>query len=201
MKNRKSSSLDGQEQNAAQEEPFLQRWSKRKLETAKKISEGVEDTLESSAPDQRQDFIISNQTLEQPHLELTDEDMPPLETLDEHSDYSGFLSPKVSETLRRQALRKLFHLPQLNIPDGLNDYDEDYTHFEQLGDVVTHEMKRLLQQDAEKVQEDTNDAQKQDATVQAVNQTENSKKLAANNETAGNLEINESKSVDLEIED
>ncbi len=33
--------------------------------------------------------------------------------------------------------------------DGLNDYDEDYTRFAGLGNVVTQEMKRMLQRELE----------------------------------------------------
>ncbi|MCB2261988.1 MAG: DUF3306 domain-containing protein [Candidatus Thiosymbion ectosymbiont of Robbea hypermnestra] len=73
---------------------------------------------------------------------LTDADMPPIESLDEDSDYSPFLSPKVSQGLRRQALRRLFGLPRFQGSDGLNDYDEDYRRFTALGDVITHEMRR-----------------------------------------------------------
>lgn len=80
---------------------------------------------------------------------LTDEDMPPIETLDEKSDLSPFFSPEVSAELRRLALRKIFHLPVYNIRDGLNDYDEDYTVFEPLGDVITADM-RHMQEVAEK---------------------------------------------------
>lgn len=79
----------------------------------------------------------------------TDDDMPPLESLNEHSDYSGFLSPGVSEKLRKQALRKLFHLDVYNFCDGLDDYAEDYTKFAALGNILTADM-RLQQQRAEK---------------------------------------------------
>jgi hypothetical protein len=72
---------------------------------------------------------------------LTDADMPPLETLDEGSDWSGFLSPGVSQALRKAALRRLFHLPSYNIRDGLNDYDDDFTSFATLGDTVTADMR------------------------------------------------------------
>jgi hypothetical protein len=78
-------------------------------------------------------------------LELTDDDMPSIESLNAESDYSGFMSPKVSETLRHRALHKLFHLPHYNITDGLNDYDEDYTNFAKLGNVITHEMRRMME--------------------------------------------------------
>ena len=52
--------------------------------------------------------------------------MPPIESLDEDSDYAQFLSPQVSTGLRRRALRKLFGLPRFQGSDRLNDYDEDY---------------------------------------------------------------------------
>lgn len=72
---------------------------------------------------------------------LTDEDMPGIETLDGDSDVSGFFGEGVSKDLRQQALRKLFMSPKFNIRDGLNDYDEDYTYFEPLGDTITSDMK------------------------------------------------------------
>ena len=76
--------------------------------------------------------------------EVTDADMPPLDSLDDKSDYAAFMSPGVSEQLRAQALRKLFHLPGFHLPDGLDDYDDDFTQFAKLGDIVTHEMERML---------------------------------------------------------
>jgi hypothetical protein len=110
------------------EAPFLRRWSERKARaTEAKLSALTEPVAEA------------------PAKELTDADMPPLETLDEKSDYRGFFSPKVSETLRRQALRKLFHTPAFNTTDGLNDYDEDYTRFAALGSIVTREMRHRME--------------------------------------------------------
>jgi len=72
---------------------------------------------------------------------FTDDDMPALDTLDEHSDYSGFFSTGVSEKLRKKALRKLFHLDAFNITDGLDDYAEDYTSFAPLGAIITADMR------------------------------------------------------------
>lgn len=77
--------------------------------------------------------------------ELTDADMPPLETLGAFSDYSGFLSRGVSTALRRQALTKLFHSPHLNVTDGLDDFAEDYTRFESLGDLITVDMRHQME--------------------------------------------------------
>ncbi len=81
---------------------------------------------------------------------LTDEDMPPLDSLDQDSDYSGFLYPGVSEGLRRRALRKLFTSAVFNVPDGLDDYDEDFTSFEALGDIVTSDMRHQAEVEAER---------------------------------------------------
>lgn len=75
----------------------------------------------------------------------TPADLPSIESLDEDSDYSPFLSPQVSTGLRRRALRKLFGLPRFQGSDGLDDYDEDYRRFTALGDTITHEMRRMLE--------------------------------------------------------
>ena len=81
----------------------------------------------------------------------TDADMPPLDSLDENSDYRGFLSPGVSEGLRRRALRKLFMSAAFNVRDGLDDYDEDFTSFEVLGDIVTSDMRHQAEAESERV--------------------------------------------------
>ena len=71
--------------------------------------------------------------------------MPPLDSLDGHSDYSGFLSRGVSAALRRQALTQLFHSPHLNLTDGLDDFAEDYTSFEAMGDLMTADMRHQIE--------------------------------------------------------
>ena len=76
---------------------------------------------------------------------LTDADMPDIEALDEESSYADFLSSGVSEALRRKALRKLFHAATFNTCDGLDDYAEDYTTFEKLGDVLTADMRHRME--------------------------------------------------------
>ncbi len=123
-------------------EDFLARWSRRKLD-AERVEPGAAggeiDTVKTTAPAD-----------EQAEKVLTDADMPPIETLDGDSDYSPFLSPGVSDDLRHQAMRKLFGQPEFNVTDGLNDYDEDFTQFAGLGNVITHEMKRMLQRELEK---------------------------------------------------
>jgi len=84
---------------------------------------------------------------------MRDEDMPPVDALDEHSDVSDFFSPEVSEKLRTAALRKFFHSPAFNIVDGLDDYDDDFTNFTALGDIVTAEMRHRMQHQEHERQE------------------------------------------------
>ena len=73
--------------------------------------------------------------------------LPSLDSLDEKSDFSVFLSPGVSEDLYKKALRKLFHSPMFAHRDGLDDYDDDYRSFKPLRNTVTaharHQMERL----------------------------------------------------------
>ena len=90
---------------------------------------------------------------------LTDEDMPSLDSLGEDSDYSGFLSPGVSEALRRRALRKLFTSAVFNVPDGLDDYDDDFTSFQALGDIVTSDMRHQAEMEAERAKQARADAE------------------------------------------
>ncbi|MFT5174109.1 MAG: hypothetical protein ACI8W7_002296 [Gammaproteobacteria bacterium] len=85
---------------------------------------------------------------------LTDADMPELSSIGDDDDYSGFMSPGVSEGLRNKALRQLFMSAQFNVLDGLNDYDDDFTTFEALGDIVTSDMRHRVQMQAEQAARD-----------------------------------------------
>ena len=138
----------------------LRRWARRRREVAREKqaedearrrderrepSDAAGDARES-VDDAREAAVIEEKV-------LTDEDMPPLDGLDENSDYSGFLSPGVSEALRRRALRKLFSSAVFNIPDGLDDYDDDFTSFAALGDIVTSDMKHQAEVKAERARQ------------------------------------------------
>ncbi len=122
-------------------ESFLARFHRRKLAAQREAS------LPAVSGDEPIATATTTETLEPP---LTDADMPPLDSLDAESDYSGFLSPKVSDTLRRAALRKLFHSAQFNVVDGLDEYADDFTQFETLGDIVTADMRHLIEAEARK---------------------------------------------------
>ena len=140
-----------QDENITNEDDnFLTRWSRRKQESRQPGSMIDELTAEPSEKTTEKSITPRD---------YTDEDMPALESLTEESDYSCFLSPKVSETLRKKALRILFSSPGLNVCDGLDDYDEDYTSFEKMGDIITadirHQMDRLAAKPSELSAEST----------------------------------------------
>ena len=118
------------DKGAGGDEGFLSRWSRRKQQL---------DQAEQDQPVALDAAAVEPEAAPEPLL--TDADMPSVDTLDEGSDYSGFLSPGVSEELRQLALRKLFRAASFNITDGLDDYDDDFTSFAKLGDIVTREMR------------------------------------------------------------
>ena len=125
-------------------ESVLRRWSRRKQEATTSVREDEPKQIQENP-----DTPASTETVPV----LTDADMPPIESLDENSDFSGFMSKGVSDELRNLALRKLFGAPAFNIRDGLDEYDEDYTFFEKLGDVVTCDMKHHIEMKEQKERE------------------------------------------------
>ena len=152
----------------------LRRWARRRREVAREEEAAAEARRrkaprESSrkAPHEAPDVRDSDAGASGPAASaaaeaekvLTDEDMPSLDSLGEDSDYSGFLSPGVSEALRRRALRKLFTSAVFNVPDGLDDYDDDFTSFQALGDVVTSDMRHQAEMEAERAKQARADAE------------------------------------------
>jgi hypothetical protein len=141
---------------AADSDPFLSRWSRRKRAVksggdpdaaagepapAAGLDENGAAAMEEPAP--------AGDEVQAP--ELTDEDMPPLEAIDENTDMRGFFSPKVSQAVKKAALRKFFHNPAFNVVDGLDDYDDDFRSFAALGDIVTSDMRGQMDREAERV--------------------------------------------------
>ena len=134
----------------------LRRWARRRREVAREAKADAPvppRDIPEPASDVRQSAGNSPGPAAVEEKALTDEDMPPLDALDEDSDYSGFLSPGVSEALRRRALRKLFSSAVFNIPDGLDDYDDDFTSFAALGDIVTSDMKHQAEVEADRARQ------------------------------------------------
>lgn len=131
---------------AHREESFVARWARRKRAAA--AAECAPETTPVQPPPEAAALEAGDEP-----REPTDAELPPIETLDENSDYSGFLSPRVSDALRRQALRKLFTSAKFNVVDGLDDYAEDYRSFEALGDMITADMRHDMERLAAKARE------------------------------------------------
>jgi len=127
-------------------ESVLARWSRRKAEAAQEHQPG-KDIEAAAAP---VEVSADPAGAEKP---LTDADMPDLDSLTAESDFTPFMSSGVSDELRKLALRKLFRAPLFNIRDGLDEYDEDFTTFEKLGDIVTADMKHRLEMEQKKLRE------------------------------------------------
>lgn len=110
------------------ESGFLRRWSQRKAEARAGKTEAQEPEAASS-PDAA-DAEATEETFDPTTL-------PDVETLDAHSDYTGFLKTGVPVELQRLALRKLWRSdPVLANLDGLNDYDEDFSQIGKATEVV-----------------------------------------------------------------
>lgn len=138
-------------------EGFVSRWSRRKQKVAEE--ESLENTQEVGGSEASTEVSpekdIDPEILKAEKLEalnkLTDKDMPDIETLNEDSDFSGFMSTSVSEGLRNMALKKLFMGKSYNIRDGLDEYDGDYTKFEKMpSTMVTSDMKHMIEVEAKK---------------------------------------------------
>ncbi len=117
-------------------EPFLERWSRKKTQARTGTDE------ESAAP---ADLPVQASEPEPSSRDPGVVELPDLDSLDADSDYSAFLTPGVDAKLRRTALRKLFSSPKFNVLDGMDDYCDDYTQFESLGDLVTADMRHHIE--------------------------------------------------------
>jgi len=113
----------------------VQRWSRRKAQHRRQEAAG---TSETAAP-------LPQTAARKPGV--AEADLPSLDSLDEHSELGVFFAEGVSESLRRIALRKIFHLEKYNIRDGLDDYAEDYTRFQPLGDIMTADLRLRVERE------------------------------------------------------
>jgi len=127
---------------------FVSRWSRLKHEAVKESeTAAIENTTANNAAAENTELELTQASSTRI---LTDEDMPDIESLTPESNFADFLSPGVSDALRKLALRKLFHGEAFNIRDGLDEYDGDYTQFEKLGDIVTSDMQHQLELEAQR---------------------------------------------------
>ena len=135
----------------ADKEGVLSRWSRRKLESARVTSETDEPAEQVLAnPEGATGGAVDTGP---PEIEgEVSGELPSLDELGPHSDFQGFMNPKVDDGLRRAALKKLFSDPHFNVTDGLDVYAEDYTKLETMTPAMVAGLKhaqRLLFGEAE----------------------------------------------------
>lgn len=114
----------------AEDDNFISRWSRRKLEARERSSPADEAAKgETEAPVSSGEALTREQGKGEPELidasEFEDIDF---DKLDYNADYTRFMRKGVPEVIQRRALRALWNSdPVLANLDGLNDYDEDFT--------------------------------------------------------------------------
>lgn len=102
---------------AEDKDPFLARWSRRKLEVAKAPA--------AAAPAAGAEAPV----------------LPALDSLTFESDFTAFMHAKVDEGVKRAALKKLFSDPRFNVMDGLDTYIDDYTKNEGISEEMLKTLK------------------------------------------------------------
>lgn len=112
------------------DEGFLSRWSRRKSTD--------KDPVEN-------DGIVEKKTELAPAQEADEQSLPLWQQKDVEPD------------IKKKALSALFKQPEFNDVDHMNEYDEDFTSFSSLGDIVTQEMKRMLRLAEEKTRPKENE--------------------------------------------
>jgi len=65
---------------------------------------------------------------------------------------------------KRQALTALFKQDEFKDVDHMNEYDEDFTRFSGLGDIVTEEMKRMVRIVEQRTRPELDEIEPQDDT-------------------------------------
>jgi hypothetical protein len=156
--------------DAGERESFLTRWSERKAlaRQGAELPEAPQDPAAEAAEESPQaEAVAPGDAADEPP------ELPPIESLDEDSDYSPFLAAGVSPDVQRDALRKLFRSPKFNVRDGLDDYDLDFTNPEPLGDIVTAEMRRRIQIELERLAGLDEEGEAPEETVTAADDDDN----------------------------
>jgi hypothetical protein len=108
----------------------LRRWSQRKLAASRAVSSPTPPPVSppaAAAPAPAAAAVPG--TVAQPDAGVAapvSVELPAIDSLSLESDFTPFLRPEVDDTLRRQALKKLFAQPAFNVMDGLDVYIDDY---------------------------------------------------------------------------
>lgn len=134
---------------ARDDEPFLSRWSRLKREQP---AEEVAPTADDAPPA-----------------------LPPIESLTPDSDFTGFMHPKVTDALRRVALKKLFSDPHFNVEDPYEAYSGDWTGGEAIPEEMLASLNQAKQVLFREEEEEKKRAAQEDAATQAEHQPSSGK--------------------------
>lgn len=135
-------------------EDFLRRWSRLKHQRA---AEQPQETLQENP--------VAKAAAEPVAL-------PPVEKLTPESDFTSFMQPKVEDTLRRVALKKLFSDPHFNIPDAFEPFSGDWN----VAEPISPEMLATLNQ-AKVLMFDKKEDEPKDKTEKAEEQKAEAQKI------------------------
>ena len=116
---------------AEDKEPFIARWSRRKLQAAEQ-SPAKPAAGEAPAP----------AVVQAPPAAGMAPPATGAAPSEDSSAYSQYFDPKTDAALRKAALRKLFSDPHFNVMDGLDTYIDDYS----IPDPLSPELMRQLNQ-------------------------------------------------------
>jgi hypothetical protein len=146
-----------------EDEPFLSRWSRRKLDARQTQDKPAEAATPPAAPAVSSAAPAASSAAGAQAGVSEPGELPPLESLKGlASEYRGFMQPGVDDNLRRSALRKLFSDPHFENFEKFEAYCEDYTQGEPipLAMLKTLEHAKGLLFDEEKKEEKKEDEER-----------------------------------------
>jgi Protein of unknown function (DUF3306) len=111
----------------APDEPFLQRWARRKAVAAAPVADPAPPDIETASLDNAPPVPARpGDEGEASGIDLST--LPDIDSLDATSDFSVFMQDGIPDALRTRALNRLWRLdPSFGHVDGLLDYGEDFT--------------------------------------------------------------------------
>jgi len=138
------------------EEGFISRWSRKKSAGERVVDEDKTNAIEEN------------------------------DLVEESSEYEQSLplwqQKEVEPEAKKKALSALFKQPEFSEVDHMNEYDEDFTRFTGLGDIVTQEMKRMLRLVEEKTRPKDDNIQPDRDTKNAQNSNNENVEIDNNEE-------------------
>jgi hypothetical protein len=144
------------------DEPFLSRWSRRKIEARSPERDAAADEVAAApapAPvDAHPDAPPAGPAA-----------LPPVDSLTTESDFAPFMAPGVDGGVRQQALKTLFSDPRYNVMDMLDVYVDDYSKPDPLPDSWLENLEQVSRL-GDRAGRDREEAERKEAERKAVEQ-------------------------------